>query len=222
MTENEWLESTDLSCMVRFMRGRTSERKLRLFAVACCQRHRRFLTAEALETLAVAERTAERLVSAADRQRSRASAFHLGWLRDPVAAHRRGPAKAAVCESLSRRAWEAAIGAAWHSMHIGALENRSDSWEAARQGQREFLAKLLRCIVGNPFQPEQDRSPWKTAAVHGIAQGIYTELAFDRLPELAMELVDAGCRDLNVLDHCRDSGPHDRGCWVIDLLLGKR
>ena len=50
---------------------------------------------------------------------------------------------------------------------------------------------------------------------------IYEDRAFNRLPLLADALEDAGCADAEVLAHCRGPGPHDRGCWVVDLLLGK-
>ena len=45
--------------------------------------------------------------------------------------------------------------------------------------------------------------------------------AFDRLPVLADALQDAGCDNADILTHCRSGGEHVRGCWVLDLLLGK-
>ncbi len=54
-----------------------------------------------------------------------------------------------------------------------------------------------------------------------LAGGIYDEGAFDRLPILADALLDAGCEDKQLLGHCRGPGPHVRGCWVVDLVLGK-
>jgi hypothetical protein len=62
---------------------------------------------------------------------------------------------------------------------------------------------------------------WNDGAVVKLAESIYTERAFDRLPILADALEDAGCTDAAVLDHCRGPGPHVRGCWVVDLVLGK-
>jgi hypothetical protein len=62
---------------------------------------------------------------------------------------------------------------------------------------------------------------WRTSTVLALAQGIYDERAFDRLPILADALEDAGCDNEEMLAHCRGAGPHARGCWVVDLVLGK-
>ena len=62
---------------------------------------------------------------------------------------------------------------------------------------------------------------WLTSTVVQLAVGIYDEKAFDRMPILADALQDAGCDNADVLDHCRGPRPHVRGCWVVDLILGK-
>jgi hypothetical protein len=62
---------------------------------------------------------------------------------------------------------------------------------------------------------------WLTSNVTALAQSIYDERAFDRLPILANALEDAGCDNADILNHCRQPGEHVRGCWVVDLLLGK-
>jgi hypothetical protein len=62
---------------------------------------------------------------------------------------------------------------------------------------------------------------WLTSTVIALAQGIRDESAFDRMPILADALQDAGCANEDILNHCRSAGPHVRGCWVVDLLLGK-
>jgi hypothetical protein len=54
-----------------------------------------------------------------------------------------------------------------------------------------------------------------------MAQAIYNDRRFSDLPILADALEEAGCTDPDILTHCRGPGPHVRGCWVIDLLLGK-
>ena len=62
---------------------------------------------------------------------------------------------------------------------------------------------------------------WRTATVTSLALAIYEERAFDRLPILADALEDAGCTNADILGHCRGGGEHVRGCWVVDLVLGK-
>jgi hypothetical protein len=62
---------------------------------------------------------------------------------------------------------------------------------------------------------------WLTRTVSSLAGCIHDEAAFDRLPLLADALEDAGCTDTAILEHCRGPGPHVRGCWVVDLLLGR-
>ena len=91
--------------------------------------------------------------------------------------------------------------------------------ECARQ------ADLVRCILGNPFRPERLEPTYRDAndgATRRVAQSIYEDHAFDDLPILADALEDAGCADEAVLTHCRATGPHARGCWVVDLVLGKQ
>jgi len=55
-----------------------------------------------------------------------------------------------------------------------------------------------------------------------VSQVVYDERAFDLMPVLGDALEDAGCTDRAILDHCRSPGPHVRGCWVVDLILGKQ
>jgi hypothetical protein len=68
--------------------------------------------------------------------------------------------------------------------------------------------------------PELDPA-WRTSTVVALAEGVYADRAFDRLPILADALEDAGCGHADILAHCRGDGPHARGCWVVDLLLGR-
>jgi hypothetical protein len=62
---------------------------------------------------------------------------------------------------------------------------------------------------------------WHGGTIPKLAQAIYDERAFDRLPVLADALEEAGCTDADLLGHLRGPGPHVRGCWALDLLLGK-
>jgi hypothetical protein len=85
---------------------------------------------------------------------------------------------------------------------------------------RPFMA-ILRCIFGNPYRPVPFDPSWRTSTVLGLATAVYAERAFDRLPILADALEDAGCDQPDLLAHCRSDGPHVRGCWAVDLILGK-
>ncbi|MCE9565688.1 MAG: hypothetical protein K8U57_27000 [Planctomycetes bacterium] len=81
---------------------------------------------------------------------------------------------------------------------------------------------LLRDIYGNPFHPVVIEPSWLTSTVIVLAEGIYADRAFDRMPILADALQDAGCNSNDILAHCREpNGVHVRGCWVVDLVLGK-
>jgi hypothetical protein len=80
----------------------------------------------------------------------------------------------------------------------------------------------LRDIFGNPFRPASLAPAWRTPAALKLAEAIYDERAFDRLPILADALEEAGCNDADILTHCRGGGDHVRGCWVVDWILGKK
>ncbi|MCE9566330.1 MAG: hypothetical protein K8U57_30265 [Planctomycetes bacterium] len=83
-------------------------------------------------------------------------------------------------------------------------------------------AGLVRDIFGNPFRPVTVDPAWLTSTVLQLAGGIYEDRAFARLPILADALQDAGCDNDDVLNHCRQPDEHVRGCWVVDLVLGKK
>jgi hypothetical protein len=87
---------------------------------------------------------------------------------------------------------------------------------------RADQSAYLRDIFGNPFRAVTLDPAWQTATVVSLAQAIYEDRAFDRMPILADALEDGGCTNADVLTHCRQPGEHVRGCWVVDLLLGKQ
>jgi hypothetical protein len=80
---------------------------------------------------------------------------------------------------------------------------------------------ILRDVIANPFRTISLDPSWLSSTVLALAQGIYEDRAFDRLPILADAMQDAGCEDADILSHCCGPGPHVRGCWVVDLVLGK-
>lgn len=89
-------------------------------------------------------------------------------------------------------------------------------------GDRADLADLLRDIFGNPFRPVAFSPAWRTSTAVLLAQQMYKSRDFYTMPILADALQDAECADDNILSHCRGLGPHVRGCWVVDEVLGRR
>jgi hypothetical protein len=88
--------------------------------------------------------------------------------------------------------------------------------------EKRCQAMLLRDIFGNPFRPVTLNPAWLTSTVVQLAEGIYQERAFGRMPILADALQDAGCDSDDILNHCQQPGEHVRGCWVVDLLTGRK
>jgi hypothetical protein len=80
---------------------------------------------------------------------------------------------------------------------------------------------LLRCLFGSLFRPVSFSPAWRTDTAVALARQMYESRDFSAMPLLADALQDAGCDNEGVLDHCRGEGPHVRGCWVVDLVLGK-
>lgn len=99
-------------------------------------------------------------------------------------------------------------------------------WEERNRSAKEAIWQkgmcLLREIDGNPFRPVALDPAWLTSTVVTLAEGIYQARAFDRMPILADALEDAGCDHADILTHCRQPGEHVRGCWVVDLLTGRK
>jgi hypothetical protein len=85
----------------------------------------------------------------------------------------------------------------------------------------KYQTKLLRDIFGNPFRPIALNPEWLTPTVKQLANQIYEQRAFERMPILADALEEAGCTVAEVLEHCRSGKEHVRGCWVVDKVLGK-
>ena len=87
---------------------------------------------------------------------------------------------------------------------------------------RGCFVRLLRDIFGNPFRPIIFTSDWRTDTAVSLARGMYESRDFGAMPILADALQDAGCDSDDILNHCRDEKQvHVRGCWVVDLVLGK-
>jgi hypothetical protein len=229
MTESEWKSYTDPTPMLEYLRDKASERKLRLFAVACCRRIQHELLEESRQAVEVAERFAD----------GAATLVEVNSVRRVVeATGREDNASYASVMVAAEDAWEAAVAvsgelASWaaHGVEVS-LEAMGPGWEqqfgtpdAAAATERAAQASLLREIIGNPWHQTAAKTTWLTwhdGTAPKLAQSIYTDRAFDRMPILADALEDAGCTDADILNHCRGGGEHARGCWVVDAILGKK
>lgn len=227
MKEAQWLAGNDLERMLRYLGDRADERKLRLFACACCRRIEDCIRdPRSRKAVQTAEQFADGRVGG--KARSAAESAALSATRKAETAYW------ASLEDADWVAWRAAAAAAWAVAVDGewALETageaadvRAGPWRPAAvlQAEKEAQCNLARDIFGNPLRPvapDSSQARWRSGTVGKLAQAIYEERRFGDLPILADALVEAGCQNEAILAHCRASGEHARGCWVVDLLLG--
>jgi hypothetical protein len=219
--EQQWLSDADPTRMVAWLRqeGKLSERKARLFAVACCRAVAACLTDRyARRALLVAERYADAEVSRKKLGFARGDARRAAQVRyrggEETAEGAAMWAVVAVCEPEVERVLRAVAWAAW----CGPFRPGNPDMAKCLEEQ----ADMLRDVVGNPFRAASADLRWLTTTVVDLAKVIYHEREFDRLPILADALMDAGCDDEAFLGHCREHGKvHVKGCWLVDLVLGK-
>lgn len=208
MTEQEWLS---VWRSLRHNRGRANEivtlvskRKLRLLACACCRRWWDSLTPVSKELLLLAERHADK------KAKSKSLPSNDGQLRH--------------LDRLSRAVHEAAyrhdnpavlIDAVCHAQT--AMDVPEDEYEKAIHEEGNAQLELVRHIVGNPFRPYPITGRWPSDAIR-LANAIYNgqDCGF----ALHDALLEAGHPEL--AEHFRQEQSHPKGCWVVDLVLGKR
>jgi hypothetical protein len=202
--------------MLEFLRGKTSDRKLRLFAAASFRRLAYLLPdSRQHRGIEMLEQEAEGTASLEIRRAvTRDVRYALPASNEIVED---APADDPYFVALMLYRELASSSAAEHALH--ATAGLADG--AAEQGEQTCV---LRDIFGNPFRPvsvDPGWLVWNGGTIQQIAETIYDERAFDRLPILADALEDAGCTNEDILNHCRQPGVHVRGCWVIDLVLNK-
>jgi len=211
MTEHEWLTCNKPQPMLEFLFAHPgySERKMRLFAVACYWQVAAFHWDEPLfdAEIDAIERYADGLISLDD-----LLAVSLAHYRDLFPGEEESALGFVQLEG-DYAVW-IADWAAQRTRYAG-----DPSWPvgAAETGQ----ANLLREIFGNPFRLVRLDPAWRTANAVALGEAVYAARAFGRLPALADALGRAGCTNPEILAHCRQLGEHVRGCWALDLLLGK-
>jgi hypothetical protein len=210
MSEEEWLACTDPQKMLTFLRGKASDRKLRLFAVACCRRVWHLLTDERSRmAVEMAEREAENpsLVGYPMKGHPLADAHsEAGFV------YRRKPERISAARAASFAAWPypgssecAQIAAKSTADEIVAIPDEVNS-----------LSPLLRHVIGNPFRPYPAPDHWPSSVVQ-LAESLYA--GEDCTFALHDALLEAGHAEL--AEHFRQENDHPKGCWVLDMLLGK-
>jgi hypothetical protein len=206
MDEARWVRCTDPEPMLAFLQDKVTERLLRRFSIAC---HRRLIPITSAEEQAWFDE-AERITDGTgggDAGRSVAGGDF-------------------TFESFSMGGGEPTNLIRWPpGFYVQAVTNREGLARISTRAERAAQCHLLRDIVGNPFRPAAFDTAWLLAddgRVPRIARAIYEEERFDGLPVLADALLDAGCDDEAIVAHLREPGPDVRGCWALDLCLGRR
>src|SRR5262245_45083320 len=118
-------------------------------------------------------------------------------------------------------AWQTA-SALTHAVTARKPGRPSKAATAERERLKAELKLLVRCVFGNPFRPVAFPAAWRSDTALSLAKQMYESRDFGAMPILADALQDADCDNKDVLNHCRDANTmHARGCWVVDLVLGK-
>jgi hypothetical protein len=218
VTEPEWLVATDPTPMLEFLRGKANDRKLRLFAVACCRRVWHLLPDErSRKAVEVAERYADGKAVREEVLVALSEAKKVKGFRSQVTGIRHQTPKLAAALALSLNAEQRFL------IHVAGntacLTEEKDKPDVREQ---HLQCDLLRDIFGNPFRLVTFDPSWRTDTAMTLAKQMYESRDFSAMPIMADALQDAGCDSAEVLDHCRDpSVTHVRGCWVVDLVLGR-
>jgi hypothetical protein len=231
MTEAEWLACSDPTPMLEFLNRKVSDRKLRLFAVACCRRAWHLLTdARGQRAVCIVERYSDG--EASDEELRLANVAALDWCLEtnhsqPAVAVHRATARIAsatirssfyICQAAARGGYNAYLaGCVTHPPQYVEVYEKEAVRGATRAGEVESTAQasLLRDIFENPIRPASFDPAWLTCndgVIPKIAKVIYDARSFDRMPILADALEEAGCTNVDILNHCRQPGKHVRGC----------
>jgi len=209
--------------MLPVLRGQATDRKYRLFAIACCRQIKPLFTDERTRrALEVCERFVEGLADLETLQKAfdGALAVYDENPDDSQGVESSALAMASTCWTNDEKRETSLIDVVDNTIGVACF---FFPWKNAKQIQRRRVCRLLREIFGNPFCPVSLSAgllAWKEATVPRMAQAIYNEHAFELLPILGDAMEEAGCTDELILGHCRGPGEHFRGCWLVDAILG--
>ena len=232
MTEEQWLSHTDPYDLLMPFPGKWDHRKLWLFGCACFRRAWHLLTDVRARNCV---EMAERLVDGRATEQEAASAWEIFFeaADDELYCYRGLDTHEAIRNlvcfvdpaaslTLASEVAEGVGAAASESIPGESSSAKAGIWRKAKRQERVVQADLLRDIFGPlPFRTVAVNSSMLTPKVIAIARTMYDSRAFERMPELGDALQEAGCTNADMLKHCREPGVHVRGCWAIDLLLGK-
>jgi hypothetical protein len=208
-----------------------ADRKFRLLSCACCRQVVHHLSEPQLELLKATEAYCEGAVSEAE--------LREGWEQLP---HPFEWDSGAGGDTSEEYLYEAVVHAAgppysyneWDELlepdsvpHASAVMTSLSLALGQRRlwNEDEALKQtgrwLVEDIFGNPYRPVKFNPKWRTEHTVGLAAKMYDDRDFRAMPILADALEEAGCDIADILTHCREPGVHVRGCWVVDLVLGK-
>ena len=230
MNELAWLAGADPIAMLDHLAATATDRKLRLFACACVRRYwADFRYPTPRLAVAMAERLAEGTATIEEVEAMRGQAEMSAGNAPELDQY----AYIAAGQTLQEQAADAARSAPesirQHAIRIAAYEmvyseNEAEAVARARVEESRRQVELLNELFGNPFRPavlQPHWLAWGDGVVVSMAREIEEAQRFAELPYLADALMDAGCDDETLLRHSRQTEGHIRGCWVLDVLLGK-
>jgi hypothetical protein len=215
VTKEEWLSCQYAGEMMKWLRT-ADGRKLRLFACACCRQIWDLMTEDARQLVEAAERWADGHISRKELEAIRRR-IAPDLPRDTHGLLDR-PSLAALATAIPGKA---ALSDLIYNVAIsrpGASVYGNPVLEQAHARHRHLLHDVFDYL----FLDTTLAPAWPTAEVTRLARSAYDGGTFDELPVLADALEEAGCTNADLLAHCRGPGPHVRGCWAVDLLLGKQ
>lgn len=237
-----WLTcKSDPAGMLTALHNKASRRKLLLFAVACSRRVWHLLSGEyRADTLTILERSAES--GDANREHFLVSLGFLASMRDRGPDCRAHRAVWSACQlgksegngydaiALAARTSDEvqdALGAEAEARALAAGALLSVAAAEYAKVWRDEVARhcnWIRDLLSDRFLRSRFDSHWLQGnhqTARNMAQAIYEGQSFGEMPILADALEEVGCANEEILSHCRQPGEHIRGCWVLDLLLGK-
>jgi hypothetical protein len=215
MNEEDWLACADPRAMLPFLTSVASDRKARLCAVAFCRRDPLYISnGNARRVVLMAEAFADGLVDEA------ALESVTGYNADEDPALEAASSPSPGWPFVNHAARTADLVCWWRADPTGNQRGTPDFLKRVVAEKAE-LSRIVRDIFGNPFHPMSFSPQWRTDTAVALAKQMYESRDFGAMPILADALQDAGCESGELLHHCRGEGPHVRGCWVVDLVLGK-